>query len=124
MADYSLVQSPEQPNKFFSPDYGWLTPAQPNPPDKKRAVPITRAPAFVDALSPGGAFYRHNPDRATRELEELQQREMTRVSQIETMSPGMGVGYWNESPIFWNSAGIASLLPLSRTCLILPKPRA
>ncbi len=67
-------------------------------PERRTATPVTRAPAFIDALSPGGFFYQRNPDRATQELQRLQEREMTKIREIETLSPGMGVGLWNKSP--------------------------
>jgi hypothetical protein len=60
---------------------------------------FSKAPTYIDALSPGGVLYQRSPDRAIQELRRLQEREMRKVRQIETMSPGMGVGYWNGNPV-------------------------
>lgn len=114
MPDYSLLRKPE-PNKFVTGREPWdgtsyLQPGQTYPwnaqPSVTEPVPETRqtsnfskAPAYIDAFSPGGVLYQRSPERAAQELQRLQEREMKKVRQIETMSPGMGVGYWNRNPV-------------------------
>gem|GEM_PF-4466564 len=98
MADYSMLQAQAQPNGFLLAEDPWQGQGPRLASEKRKAAPIIRAPAFVDALSPGGVFYQGNPDRATQELQRLQQGEMKKVRQIETLMPGMGVRYWNNNP--------------------------